>query len=724
MDPKTLELIRILQAGPYDNSAFQRIQQLLPDVRDRLRASGDRESLAEVTELLQQWAGSAVDPAAASLALYEGGELAEQMLGDPTRAAEMFSQSVAADPRNLEAMQCAERSFTHLGQFRQLEAMLSGQAFALAARPEAEPEIRAAVFRSLGSVQAERTGNVDGAIDAFEQALDAEADVAVVATLAQLYAGRNRDDDAWRAADLYCTLGEVSEDEQSVAYLEQALNLAPDHEQALDGLEELVPEAERPARLGGRWTAFVTAAPDGPGTDARRRALAQAFMEEERYAEALQWISPLAAKGDTAAESIREGLHRLMGGDPASVQPPESVRSDQDKWRSVSAPPQPFDEQTRRGFHAAAPQARPPFPPAHAPPPATESYHPPAHLPRAAARSQNDVDTQSIPPVQSGATLAGFALPPKLKELAGEAIETKSPTAEPAQVSPPPVPVAPDSAPAAKAPAPAAAVAAATAPATVPVVADAAFLPEDMGVKPKSALPKLLIGAGSLALVAGGVFVYTQHFMNPAERAASTRTTPSGEAQPGTSGGEPGGEQPGAAAEPTPAAEGEAASEGAKEAEAAKPEETEKAASDQKAAQAATATDTKTDTKTKTETKTKTKTGGKEGPRAVRMVSNLLRVRGGKVDQGALMKAAEKAFPAMERCYKKARRRRPRLKGRVVLSWTVKTNGRAAGARRVSGTIKNRTFAGCLAGAIKKTRFPRPKRKAARVWLPFVFQHP
>ncbi len=750
MDSQTLELIRILQAGPYDNAAFQRIRQLLPDARNWLAASGDRETLADVTELLQEWARNAVDPAAASLALYESGELADQMLGDPERAARMFAQSVAANPRNLKAMQRAESALVHLGQFVQLEAMLSEQALALAALPEAEPEVRAAVFRALGSVQAEQTGNVDGAIGAFEQVLDAEPDVTVIAALAQLYTGRNRDDDARRAADLYCALGEVSDGAESVAYLEHALNLAPDHEQALDELEALVPEAERPARLGGRWTAFIAAAPDGPGTDARRKALAQAFMEEERYAEALQWISPAAARGDAAAMSIREGLYHLMGVDPASMQAPEAVRPAQDEWRSASGPPHNFDEQTTRDYGAVAQAARaeaaqPASVPPQAPMPVSASaprqaqgaqprFTPPATtMPGVGSQAADDTKT---PPVQSGATLVGYAVSPELKELYGEAMEMKPPAPEPAPATgepqapapfpateaptlvlparqQPPVRTAPEAMGAqAVQPQVAAAAAgvtpAAAAPAAAPAAMDAALLPDDIDIKPKSALPKLLIGAGLLALVAGGVFVYMQYFAKPAKQAATAVETASGEAQPGaaeTGAAAPGSEQPGAAAEPTTAGAEEAATDEAKETEAAKAESAEEAATDQKAEAA------------------ETETGGAEEKQgSVRMVSQLLRVRGGKIDQGELMEAAEEAFPEMERCYAKARRQRPRLKGRVVLSWTIKTNGRVSAARRAGGTIKSRTFASCLASAIKKTGFPKPRRKAARVSLPFVFQ--
>jgi hypothetical protein len=106
------------------------------------------------------------------------------------------------------------------------------------------------------------------------------------------------------------------------------------------------------------------------------------------------------------------------------------------------------------------------------------------------------------------------------------------------------------------------------------------------------------------------------------------------------------------------------------------------------------------------------------------MVSSLLRVRGGQIDQEKLMAAAESAFPAMERCYQRALKQRPRLKGRVVLSWTVKSSGKVTRARRSGGTIKNRTLARCLATAISRTRFPGARGKAALVRLPFVFARP
>ena len=760
MDSQTLELIRLLQAGPHDNAAFRRVRQLLPEARTRLAAEGDRETLVVMTELLQEWSRSAADPAAASLALYESGMLTEQMLGDPERAARIYALSVAANPRNLEAMQRAQTLLASLGQFVEIETVLSEQARSLAAAPWVEPEIRAAVFRALGSVRAEYTGNVDGAIEAFENALEAEPDVAVIEALARLYVGRNRDDDARQAADLYCTLGEVSEGAENVAYIEQALNLAPDHEQALDDLEALVPEAERPARLGGRWMAFIASAPDGPGVDARRRALAQAFMQEERYAEALQVISPLAAKGDAAAESIREGLYRLMGVDSGSLPAPGPARLAPDDWRSASVPPQAFDEKPTRDFRGASPAARPASFPPPGSVPATASYPAPEHPPVATALAAKKTATTPTPPVQRGGTLTGYAVSPEPRELYGAAMGVQPPAYEPplaAPAAPAPAPAtgrpqAPPPFPATEAPtlvltdeqqprmqvapeamearapqlqaAPAGAVMTPAAAFPAATRADTALLLMDEDIKPRSALPKLLIGTALLALAAGGVFAYMKHFKKSAEQAGSAAATASGEeAQVGTAGSgasQPATEQPGAAGKPAPAGAEPATTEEAKQAEAAETKGGEKAASDDVAESAE--AEAKTEAKAKAEAKAEAE--AEEEQRTVQMVTKLLRVRGGKINQDKVRKAAEKAFPTMERCYAKVRRRIPRLKGRVVLAWTIKTNGRVARARRVGGTIRNRDFAGCLAGALKKTRFPRPRRRPARVSLPFVFRQP
>jgi hypothetical protein len=219
-----------------------------------------------------------------------------------------------------------------------------------------------------------------------------------------------------------------------------------------------------------------------------------------------------------------------------------------------------------------------------------------------------------------------------------------------------------------------------------------------------------------LALAGGGVYAYMEYFMKPPEPAASATAITSAESQPAaaTAGAEPSQPgQPGSTAEPTEPAGAETP--GAETAEA----QTEQAAEG--------GGETAEEEAEPAEEEAEPAEAAPEvvdEHQTVHMVSKLLSVRGGKIDQAEVMAAVEKAFPDMERCYLRARKQRPRLKGRVVLSWTVKTSGKAARARRSGGTIKNRAFARCLATAINRTRFPRAKGKAALVRLPFVFEKP
>jgi hypothetical protein len=75
----------------------------------------------------------------------------------------------------------------------------------------------------------------------------------------------------------------------------------------------------------------------------------------------------------------------------------------------------------------------------------------------------------------------------------------------------------------------------------------------------------------------------------------------------------------------------------------------------------------------------------------------------------------------MKLCYKSALERQPGLKGQLVLGWTIGRRGGARSVKREGGAIEDTSFVKCAAGAIQKTKFPRPRGRYARVRLPLVF---
>ncbi len=666
MDSHTLELIRVLQTGQHDVETLEQVRQLLATVRPQLVSTGEAETLADIADLLDEWARTTDDTSAASLALYEAGDIAEKALGD-----------------------------------------------------------------------------------------------------------------AHRAADRYCALGQVLGAPDGITYLEGALNLMPGHEEALATLEGLLPEREHVDRLGSRWAAFVAAAPEGPGVNARRISLARAYMEEERYQEALECIEPVADGGDPAGLSIQEGLLRILeveSSPPPSASGQQQPAIDQQAAaqtaETASAPSVPPVQSgaTLLG-HALPPEVREQYeqllggkqepqgtaqepPPAHqVAPPAGETEgvvdDTPSELQLAQqSLAQHLADDQEAPRSEDEAILDGqpeAALP----EEAQQAVEAAEPQqsealqgaaapvehgqqqpqqSEALQAAAAPVAqaqqwaqpgVTPESGPP---PEPMAAQGGQVADNTQlgNAAAQQQLLDEDLAFADGEALrgrfpsKKLIIGVGVLALAAGLGLGARRAWDAHSGQAAAPAAVETG-SEPGASDSP----EPGALAAPKADQETHAETPGAtSDNQTADPEPSSETgagagqipqpATEPKAEQAG--------------AKPEPEQKAEQAHQTVRSVSKLLRFWGGTVDRDGVIEAAQGAFPQMERCYQKARKARPKLQGRVVLAWTIKKNGRAIRARRAGGTIKNAVFGRCLAAAIAGLHFPKPRGKAARVTLPFVFR--
>ena len=126
MDTKIQQLLKALRGGERDGATLETIENLLDEQRASLIASGDSETLAEISKLLKQWAENAPDELSAR-ALFRAAELA-----------------------------------FHAG----------------------EKAVAAEIYRGLGEHRVEILGDLDGGIKAFESALDASASVKVIGRLA------------------------------------------------------------------------------------------------------------------------------------------------------------------------------------------------------------------------------------------------------------------------------------------------------------------------------------------------------------------------------------------------------------------------------------------------------------------------------------------------------------------------------------------------------------
>jgi hypothetical protein len=107
---------------------------------------------------------------------------------------------------------------------------------------------------------------------------------------------------------------------------------------------------------------------------------------------------------------------------------------------------------------------------------------------------------------------------------------------------------------------------------------------------------------------------------------------------------------------------------------------------------------------------------------AVQALLELAKLSGGKLNQAQLSAALEKTSSQLDRCYAQLLKKKPRAKGRLTFSWTVRLDGRVASLKKVSDTINDAALTQCTQQVIAETRFPKPRKQAAQVKLPFEYR--
>jgi len=102
-----------------------------------------------------------------------------------------------------------------------------------------------------------------------------------------------------------------------------------------------------------------------------------------------------------------------------------------------------------------------------------------------------------------------------------------------------------------------------------------------------------------------------------------------------------------------------------------------------------------------------------------------LRLRGGRssgaCDKGDIAKNVRRRASALRACYEMQLLSEPELKGKVTLQWTIEPDGRVAGAKIVTDTIKNGKVVDCVLRTIKRIRFKKPDGGKCVLQWPFVF---
>jgi len=87
----------------------------------------------------------------------------------------------------------------------------------------------------------------------------------------------------------------------------------------------------------------------------------------------------------------------------------------------------------------------------------------------------------------------------------------------------------------------------------------------------------------------------------------------------------------------------------------------------------------------------------------------------------AIRDAMSRGLRPIQFCYEEELRRRPTLSGRVVIGFTIGTDGAVSGAWAVERTLP-RDVAGCMVRAVRRIPFPEPPSEPVTLHYPFSFQ--
>lgn len=291
MDVRIGNLVRLLQAGPFNQATLRQAETALAGLRGH-RELGDMHG--DLLVLLDDFAESAEDRRTGARAYLLAAELC-----DAAAAAEQWVERLVlamnADPADRQIPKRLRAALHGPAERPRLLALLSLRATALAEDAGIDGGIAAEAHALLGA-ELMKDGQLDGAISAYERALDLDPTLSAVETLAGLYARRAADGDAAQGADLYCLLAELSEPSKQGAALARALALVPNHAEALERRAALTQVAGAPAgapaeapaaaetQAAGIAAAAAVASMTAPTTQTAHPAPAAAATEPARTA--------------------------------------------------------------------------------------------------------------------------------------------------------------------------------------------------------------------------------------------------------------------------------------------------------------------------------------------------------------------------------------------------------------------------------------------------------
>jgi len=204
---------------PRSHRGVDELLRLLQAERHALLASGDRHALLSLLESLVRWAEGAA-PSIQVRILAEAAVLRASDLGDADGSEEMFLRVLALAPANFSITDSARRFMHAPFTPRSIDRIFLKQASLLEAAPM-PPSVCGIGWCRLGALRAELSDR-DGAIEAFEIALEVAPNLTALLGLAEQLEGRAASGDLKDAADLLRLAAELSETEQSKLLLKRA----------------------------------------------------------------------------------------------------------------------------------------------------------------------------------------------------------------------------------------------------------------------------------------------------------------------------------------------------------------------------------------------------------------------------------------------------------------------------------------------------------------------
>ncbi|HZH76441.1 MAG TPA: AgmX/PglI C-terminal domain-containing protein [Archangium sp.] len=76
---------------------------------------------------------------------------------------------------------------------------------------------------------------------------------------------------------------------------------------------------------------------------------------------------------------------------------------------------------------------------------------------------------------------------------------------------------------------------------------------------------------------------------------------------------------------------------------------------------------------------------------------------------------------AIIQCVNEQKKKEPGLSGKLVMRWTIQTNGKAKDVSCQTSEFRSTSLASCLSGLIQGWNFPKPRTQRGPIDLPFSF---